>query len=228
MYRLTGLTVFCLMIGLIFSGCVASRSISYEGMPTAQSYNPDPIPVRPADQEKIPVGIIIGIDNETVNTYPRLKENDIGLGLDALMNEQLLESGWFDIVAVDPELIKQFTLLKDFYWHGNIPQDKKKKSAKPEYIIVVKVTRVVPLDKETTLVASKKTESILEVKLNFEVTPLTADTATLQSSIPAIGTLQVIKTDNIFSKGELIMSSPFGVTTERAIRDGLPKLIRQF
>ena len=211
------------------TGCIANRTVEFpgEGNGPSTQWNPAPIPARPAGQEKIPVGVMIGISQEEIQRYPKLKENNVGLGLQYVVREQLSQSDWFTLCTVDPELIATFEKLKSYYWHGEAPEGKQASSQKPEFILMVGLTRVELLGRESVVGGVKKFSGNCQIKMNFETYPLLSDYANIQSSLSGVWRVPVKTETGIFSGAEF-RSSAFGLATERAARDALPKLIQSF
>jgi hypothetical protein len=224
-----------LIIGLaaLLAGCAGSRSVTFDddtGRATpAGVYSPAPIPPRPASQAKIPVGIMIGISKEEIERYPQLKENNIGLGLQYVVRETLSNSDWFTLCAVDEEMIVAFEKLKDYYWHGEVPEGRQAaESQKPEYILMVGLSRVDLIGKERVIGSRRTFQGDCAVKVNFECIPLLSDYPTIKFSVPGQGAVPVRESDSVFAGGSETRSGAFGQATERAVRNAVPVLITKF
>lgn len=217
----------CGTLVLLF-GCGTRTVIIEDGPSRAGAYTPVTIPPRPAGQAKIPVGIMIGISKEEIERYPQLKENNIGLGLQSVVNETLINSDWFTLCAVDPEMIVMFEKLKDYYWHGEIPADKLTESQKPEYILMVSLSRVDLINTERLVGDRRTLTGNCEVKVNFECIPLISDLPTIMFSVPGQGGVLVRESDSIFAGGAETRSGAFGQATERAVHNAVPALIKKF
>ncbi|MBN1517893.1 hypothetical protein JXA32_15115 [Candidatus Sumerlaeota bacterium] len=213
----------------ILSGCVANRSVEYDsGAAQADNYVAASIPSRPAGVEKIPVGVILAIKNEDIERYPQLKENNIGLGLKSLVNEQMLDSDWFQICTVDTQVLKQMMNLQEYYYHGEIDEGKIHESAMPEYIVMVNITRVSQIGNESVRGGVKKFTGSCEVRVSYEVFPLLSEGSfNLLAVASGTGNVPVQDISSIFNGGQNFRSSAFGTATERAIHNGLPKLIEK-
>ena len=229
MKRAVPILSVCMMMVVILSGCLASRNVEYNGNgnSTTVAQTIKPIPQRSASREKVPVGVMVGIDNEVIALYPTLQQNNVGLGIDYIVREQLSNSDWFTLCAVDPQLISAFEKLKDYYWQGNIPDDKFVESKKPEYILMIGVTRVDIIGKEKIVAGSKRFNGQCSVKINIEKIPLLSGQPNIDLVVSGEGAVTVREVDSLFTSGAQLRASKFGEATENAINNAVADMINK-
>ena len=229
----TTTAVSLLLLALLLAplgGC-GQRSVVIDdpqGNGGTEIWTAPPIPPRPAGQKKIPIGVMIGIEKEQIALYPELKKNNIGLGLQYVVRETLAESDWFTLCTVDPKMIVAMEKLRDYYWHGEVPEGKQTEAVKPEYILMVGLTRVDLIGKERMVGGARTFRGNCSVKVNFESYSMFSAYPTVLFPASGKGTVRVSEKDSLFNGGSESRSSAFAECTERALRSAVPTLIAKF
>lgn len=213
------------------AGCgLFSRNTSYNnggaGTQVGGDWVAKSIPPRPATQPKIALGIVTAVKKSDVELYPQLNQNNIGLGLQTIVAEKLLESDWFELAPVDPQMLGQLMKLQEFYYHGDLPEGKAAEGKAPEYFVTVNITRIVEYSKETGGVSNTRKSGSVEVKVSYEVWPLLSNGATNMTGLSSgVGTVTFNKVNSLF-EAEAFRNSAFGMAVDRAVHNATPGLIK--
>jgi hypothetical protein len=98
------------------TACASSQPVVEADAATASKPAPD-IAMPAYNGEKMVVGVLpFGLSERVANLYPKLRDNDVGLGVHNLVEATLSESKHFRFVETNPQIVKD---ILERQWSSN-------------------------------------------------------------------------------------------------------------
>jgi hypothetical protein len=159
--KVRSVVVRVLAIGLVLCGCAQPDTLRAAAPDSAPVQRQDFVEFPPYNGPKRKAQVVeIGIPAKDLERYPELAEKRVGFGLSSILVETLFDTGRFDLLEGEEEILKRHLRLWQRTEDGFYLKDERPAGlAAPEFLVYAKVFDFAACSPEEQIQPGKKTLS---------------------------------------------------------------------